>query len=219
MIPCNPHPPGQRARQLRQQTLILAWIVLAAGRMAVSAAAAPPLRSILQRSYATQTRSRITGRSAHASQGRATQVSSGSNPAPSTRPQGRQGVEAYADLIERYSAQHGVDPDLVRAVIQAESAGDPKAVSGQGALGLMQLMPSTATELGLQDALDPEQNIASGTRYLRMLLDRYNSVEVALWAYNAGPGNVAAGRLPAQTEDYVPKVLKLRRRFRSRAGH
>ena len=82
----------------------------------------------------------------------------------------------------------------------------------------MQLMPSTASAMGAIDRFDPEQNIASGTRYLRSLLDRFHSVELALWAYNAGPSAVRDGILPSETEDYVPKVMRLRRGFAVREG-
>ena len=82
----------------------------------------------------------------------------------------------------------------------------------------MQLMPDTASEMGAVDRFDPEQNIASGTRYLRRLLDRFNSVELALWAYNAGPGSVNDGVLPRETEAYVPRVLRLKRDFAAREG-
>ena len=107
------------------------------------------------------------------------------------------------------------DPNLVKAVIQVESGGDPNALSPKGAAGLMQLMPATAAELGAGDRFDPEQNIASGTRYLRGLIDQFKSTEVALWAYNAGPNAVRQGRMPLETQEYVPKVLRLRRAFAS----
>ena len=82
-----------------------------------------------------------------------------------------------------------------------------------GAAGLMQLMPITAKELGVTDRFDPEQNIESGTRYLRRLLDRFGSTELALWAYNAGPSAVEAGRMPLETQEYVPRVLLLQNYF------
>ena len=117
----------------------------------------------------------------------------------------------YRPLIEHYSHLNGVDPELVSAIIYAESGGDPKAVSTQGAAGLMQLMPATAAELGVSDRHDAEQNISSGTRYLGQLMDRFGSTELALWAYNAGPGAVKAGRMPSQTRRYVPRVLRVKR--------
>jgi soluble lytic murein transglycosylase-like protein len=120
-------------------------------------------------------------------------------------------VRRYDRLIERHSELQKLDADLVRAMIYAESGGDPQAISRAGAAGLMQLMPATASDLGVADRFDPEQNIASGTRYLRSLLDRFHSTEVALWAYNAGPEAVEQGRMPRETRHYVPQVLRLRR--------
>ncbi|HEY9900109.1 MAG TPA: lytic transglycosylase domain-containing protein [Pantanalinema sp.] len=107
-----------------------------------------------------------------------------------------------------------VDPALVRAVIQAESGGDPHAVSPAGARGLMQLMPATARSLGV-DPDDPQQNVAGGTRYLRQMLDRFDSVPEALAAYNAGPGAVEKhGGIPpyAETRHYVERVMDLYRK-------
>ena len=101
-------------------------------------------------------------------------------------------------------------PDLVRAVIQVESAFNPVAVSPKGAMGLMQLMPATAAEYGVRDPFVPEQNIGGGVAYLRRLLDRYDhKIELALAAYNAGPGSVEKyGDVPPyrETQDYVKRV-------------
>ena len=101
-----------------------------------------------------------------------------------------------------------VNVDLVRALIQAESAFNPRAVSPKGALGLMQLMPATAAEFGVTDAFNPAQNIRAGVRYLKQLLDTYEGrVELALAAYNAGPGAVKkyGGKVPPyrETQNYV----------------
>jgi soluble lytic murein transglycosylase-like protein len=118
----------------------------------------------------------------------------------------------YESLIRQHAAEQGVHPDLVRAVIQTESAFDPSAVSAKGALGLMQLMPSTAEALGVRDPFDPAENIRGGVAYLRQLLDRYDNDEtLALAAYNAGPGAVDRfGRVPPyrETRDYVAKVRR-----------
>ena len=91
-------------------------------------------------------------------------------------------------MADRHAERHAINPALVRAVIQAESAWNTRAVSPKGALGLMQLMPETATELGVVDPFDPAQNIQAGVRYLKSLLDRYDgNAELALAVYNAGP--------------------------------
>jgi hypothetical protein len=117
----------------------------------------------------------------------------------------------FANIIEQESARHGVRPELVRAVVQVESAFDPSARSAKGAMGLMQLMPGTAAELNVADPFDPEQNIRGGVTYLRRLLDRFDGNEnLALAAYNAGPGTVSRhdNQVPpfAETRNYLAKV-------------
>ena len=117
----------------------------------------------------------------------------------------------YNDLIEEHSARNVVSADLVRAVIQAESAFNPRAVSSKGAMGLMQLMPATAAEHGVLDPFNPAENIRAGVRYLKQLLDSYSGrVELALAAYNAGPGAVKkyGGRVPPyrETQNYVSRI-------------
>ena len=119
----------------------------------------------------------------------------------------------FSELIEFSGRKHKVETDLIKAIIQVESGGDPLAVSSAGAAGLMQLMPITAKELGVTDRFDPEQNIESGTRYLRGLMDRFGSTELALWAYNAGPTAVEEGRMPLETQEYVPRVLLMQNYF------
>jgi soluble lytic murein transglycosylase-like protein len=117
----------------------------------------------------------------------------------------------YEDAISEYSRRIGVAADLVRAVIQVESAFNPRAVSEKGAMGLMQLMPATAKDLGVTDPFNPDQNIRGGVTYLKQLLDRYGQkVELALAAYNAGMGNVEkyGGTVPPfkETRNYVSKI-------------
>jgi soluble lytic murein transglycosylase-like protein len=114
-------------------------------------------------------------------------------------------------LAAAAARRHGLDPGLVLAVVSVESGFQPKAVSRKGAQGLMQLMPQTASLLGVSDAFDPEQNLDGGARHLESLLSRYGGdVRRALAAYNAGAGAVARhnGVPPyAETQGYVRKVL------------
>lgn len=125
--------------------------------------------------------------------------------------------QPWAGPIEQAAAAHGVDPRLLAALVWQESGFDPDARSGAGAIGLAQLMPGTAAELGV-DPYDPAQNLAGGARYLRAQLDRFGDIDLALAAYNAGPGKVAAaGGVPAieQTRDYVVAVSGYYERLRS----
>jgi soluble lytic murein transglycosylase-like protein len=119
----------------------------------------------------------------------------------------------YDAIIEENAAAHGVNPHLVRAVIQQESAFNPRAVSHKGAMGLMQLMPATAAELGVLDPYDPSENIRAGVAYLKGLLVKFaQNVELALAAYNAGPTAVTKyGKVPPfrETRDYVTRITRV----------
>lgn len=98
---------------------------------------------------------------------------------------------AYDEIVEEAAAQFDMDPNLIRAVMQAESAFHPYIVSRAGAEGLMQLMPELSDQMGVGNAFDPRENIMGGTRYLKSLLDSHNgNIDLALASYNAGPGNV-----------------------------
>ena len=119
-------------------------------------------------------------------------------------------AENYGGFVEKYAAQNGLDPALVRAVIQTESGGNPRSQSSAGAMGLMQLMPENVREAGIADPFDPEQNIAAGTRQLAGLLKQYGgNLDLALAGYNAGPGNVRKyGGVPpfSETRHYIQRV-------------
>ena len=118
--------------------------------------------------------------------------------------------QAYDDIIEEAAAEYDMDANLIRAVMQAESAFHPYAVSRAGAEGLMQLMPDLAGEMGVNNAFDPRENIMGGARYLKRLLDYHDgNIDLALASYNAGPGNVQRyGGIPPfrETRNYVRTI-------------
>ncbi|HID97401.1 MAG TPA: lytic transglycosylase domain-containing protein [Thermodesulfobacteriaceae bacterium] len=135
------------------------------------------------------------------------------------RPAARQAD--YTRIIREAGKYHGIDPDLIRAIIYTESHGDVFAYSRQGAMGLMQLMPGTALELKVSNPFNPKANIWGGAKYLRRMLKRFNgNVVLAIAAYNAGPGAVEKHNgIPPfdETRKYVRKVLKLWYKFRDRS--
>ena len=126
---------------------------------------------------------------------------------------------AYDDIIAEAASLYRLDPRMIKAVMQTESAFNAMAVSPVGAIGLMQLMPAVAEEYGATDPLDPRQNIMAGAKYLRRLLDSHKGNErLALASYNAGPGNVAKYRaIPPfkETQNYVKKVTGLLKEARA----
>ena len=121
--------------------------------------------------------------------------------------------EAYEDIIQEAATTYEMDPNLIRAVMQAESAFHPYALSRAGAEGLMQLMPDLSDEMGVSDAFDPRENIMGGVRYLKRLLDYHDgNLDLALASYNAGPGNVQRyGGVPPfqETRNYVKTIKQI----------
>jgi len=125
----------------------------------------------------------------------------------------------FEKIISEAATRHGLDPDLIRAIIQIESGGIPDAHSSKGAIGLMQLMPETSLNLAVSNPFDPKANIRGGTRYLSRLLDRFRgNLVLALAAYNAGPEKVEKyGGIPPypETRRYVRNVLNQWQKYRS----
>ena len=126
----------------------------------------------------------------------------------------------YDSIIEKAATSASVEPNLLRAVIVVESGFNSRAVSKRGAVGLMQLMPATATRFGVSNPYDPLQNVHAGARYLKFLIDRFGQdVRLALAAYNAGEDAVDrnGGQIPpfSETMAYVPRVLKIYQMLRN----
>jgi soluble lytic murein transglycosylase-like protein len=128
-------------------------------------------------------------------------------------------TDRYQDEINQAARTHQVDAALIRAVIHAESAFNPGAISPKGAQGLMQLMPGTASDMGVRNAMDARENIGGGVKYLSALLRQYNGdIRLATAAYNAGPGAVQRyGGIPPfpETRAYVDRVATLHQRYQS----
>jgi soluble lytic murein transglycosylase len=125
----------------------------------------------------------------------------------------------YDDIIREASRSHGIQFGLIKALIHAESNFNPSAISRAGAMGLMQIMPANLNEFGVSDPFNPRDNVMGGTRYLKSLLEKYNSnLTLTLAAYNAGPGAVDKYKtIPPypETEQYVEKVLRLYSQYKS----
>lgn len=134
------------------------------------------------------------------------------SPAAAATPRPARPSEELEAMVNRHADSAALEPRLVKAVIQVESAFNPRARSHKGAMGLMQLMPATAAVYSVSDPYDPEQNVDAGTKYLRRLIDSLGGLELGLAAYNAGPAAVRRfhGVPPyPETRDYVEKVMRL----------
>ena len=132
------------------------------------------------------------------------------------------GKGKYSQIIDLTATKAGVDPYLVKAVVQVESSFNPNATSNKGAMGLMQLMPQTAKRFGVKDPYKPEDNIKGGVKYLKLLLDRYDgNIGLTLAAYNAGEYAVEKhGGIPPfnETIQYVRKVVELQQQYKVSRG-
>lgn len=128
-------------------------------------------------------------------------------------------ITTYEPYVSEISNLYGVDEDLIRAVIKVESNFNPSAISRKGAVGLMQLMPTTADGLNVKDPFNPRENLEGGVKYLRFLLDQFGgNIEFALAAYNAGPETVMRyGGIPPypETRQYIRKVMEIFRKIKS----
>ena len=127
-------------------------------------------------------------------------------------------AHAMTDIIRRYAGMFNLEEALIRAVIKAESNYNPRAVSKKGAMGIMQLIPDTARDMQVENPFNPEENIRGGSRYLRLMLNEFNNdLELAIAAYNAGPGAVRRyGGIPpfAETRTYVERVKQYMSSYR-----
>ncbi|MEN3186379.1 MAG: lytic transglycosylase domain-containing protein [Atribacterota bacterium] len=118
--------------------------------------------------------------------------------------------ESFENLVEEYARKYEIDPKLVKRLVKVESGFDAKAVSPKGAMGLMQLMPETCSDLGVENPFDVRENLEGGLRYLKGLIEQFQDVKLAIAAYNAGPGRVKEyGGVPPfpETQQFVKKVL------------
>ena len=121
-------------------------------------------------------------------------------------------ISPWEQYIIKYSSQYGVDPDLVRAIIYAESKGDPYVISRNGAQGLMQIMPATADFMGISNPFDPEENIKAGVKYITWLIKHKNKYDEKhlLWAWNAGPSKTDKKIMPHETQNFIIEVLSVK---------
>ncbi len=147
-----------------------------------------------------------------------------------TQPVAVQNASSYEGLIKGAAQENGLDESLIKAVIQAESSYRANAVSSAGAQGLMQLMPATASSLGVTNSFDPAQNITGGSKYLKSLIDRFGDLRLALAAYNTGPSRISGlnivdpddaseyAKISERVRNYVSTVLSNYEAYRSQEG-
>lgn len=121
-------------------------------------------------------------------------------------------ISPWDNYIRHYATRYEVDVDLIRAIIYTESKGDPFVTSRVGAQGLMQLMPGTADFMGIEDPLDPEENIRAGVKYISWLVKNHSSEDekFILWAWNAGPEKLGKRIIPAETKRFIGEVLSVK---------
>lgn len=224
-----PEPPFTRRRARRGRLAAAAPAALALAELLTALAAPPADAATIHRSRAADggvvfsdapvVDGRIERRSYRGDYGRPTATVSCAG-------RGARALDALAarwrPSIAPVALRHGLDPDLVTALVRVESCFDPRARSSAGALGLMQLMPATARALGVGDPFDVAENLEGGSRYLARMLARHGGdLELALAAYNAGPGAVARhGGVPPypETRRYVERVQRLYARSRTAAA-
>jgi len=127
-------------------------------------------------------------------------------------------LSPWNSYIEQYAGKYNIDPDLVRAIIYAESKGKPDVVSRRGALGLMQLMPVTMNSMGAGNPFDPEQNIRAGIRYISWLIKYHSDDDEKnlLWAWNAGPEKFNRGIIPDETKKFIVEVLSVKKSLKEK---
>lgn len=121
-------------------------------------------------------------------------------------------------IIHEAAERYELSPLLIESIIKVESNFNPAAVSKKGAMGLMQLMPGTAREMGVTKPFDPYQNIIGGTFYYKLMFDRFGDHRKALWAYNCGPGCVEGGYMPLETRAYINNVARVYKDLKQKKG-
>ena len=184
--------------------MLKAWIVFCSLTLAVSAASADIYKYVNEEGVVCYT---------DAPFGKKSQRIEGDTVSPNRKKVGALPRSDFSSYVHQAAAKYDLEPELIKAVITTESNGNHRAVSRKGAIGLMQLMPATASDLNVTNPFNPEENIEGGTRYLKQLIERFNgNLTLALAAYNSGPKTVEKyGTVPPilETRQYVKKVFSL----------